>query len=45
MDACEKGKLTMLIQDTERDIQTYLSSKQGSISTKQHAKIFNQKML
>ncbi len=24
MDAWEKGKLTMLIQDTEQDIQTYL---------------------
>jgi hypothetical protein len=45
MDAWAEGKFDMLIQETERDMKTYLSTKQGGMSPEQRAKIFNQKML
>jgi hypothetical protein len=35
----------MLIQETEQDLQTYLSSRQGTMTPEQQVKIFNQKML
>jgi hypothetical protein len=44
MDAWAEGKFDMLVQDTERDMKTYLSTKQGGMSPEQRAKIFNQKM-
>jgi hypothetical protein len=32
IDAWEAGKFAMLIQDTEQDMQSFLSSKQGNTS-------------
>jgi hypothetical protein len=45
IDAWEKGKFAMLVQETERDMQTYLSNRQGTTTPKQQANIFDQKML
>jgi L-asparaginase/Glu-tRNA(Gln) amidotransferase subunit D len=45
MDAWEKGKYKMLVQTTERDIQSYLSTKQKGQTEEQRAKVFNMKMI
>jgi hypothetical protein len=38
MDAWQQGKLSMLIQNTERTMESLLSAKQGGLTPKQHAK-------
>jgi hypothetical protein len=45
MDAWEEGKFDMLVQDTERAMTTYLSTKQGHVTEEQRAKIFHRRML
>ena len=45
MNAWEEGQFDMLVQDTERTMEDFLSSKQGGLTTVQRAKIFQQKML
>jgi hypothetical protein len=45
MDAWQQGKLSMLIQNTERTMESLLSAKQGGLTPKQRAKIFHRKML
>jgi hypothetical protein len=45
MDAWGIGLFDMLVQTTERDMRTYLSTKQGGTTSKRRAKIFNTEML
>ena len=45
MDAWSEGKFSMLVQDTERALKSYLSTKQGNVTPEQRAKIFHGKML
>ena len=45
LEAWSEGKFEMLVQDTERSLKTYLTTKQGNVSKEQRAKIFNRKML
>jgi hypothetical protein len=45
MDAWDEGNFTMLVQTTERDMESFLSTKQRGQSVAQREKIFNRKML
>ena len=45
MDAWDKGQFEMLVQDTERTMESSLSTQQGGMSAAQRAKIFQAKML
>jgi hypothetical protein len=45
MDAWEAGKFAMLVQETERDMKTFLATKQGGTTPEERYKIFNRKML
>jgi hypothetical protein len=45
MNAWDNGQSTMLVQDTEQTLLSFLTSKQGNISTEQRAKNFHRKML
>jgi hypothetical protein len=45
MDAWQQGKFSMLVQNTERTMESLLSAKQGGLTPKQRAKIFHRKML
>jgi hypothetical protein len=45
MDAWDEGKFSMLVQTTERDMESFLSTKQRGQSEEQRANIFNMKML
>ena len=45
MDAGEEEKFNMLLQDTERSLKSYLTTKQGNVSAEQRAKIFHGKTL
>jgi hypothetical protein len=44
MDAWEEGKFSMLLQDTEQTLESFLSTKGGGeVTTKQCAKIFHRR--
>jgi hypothetical protein len=45
MDDWKKGNFLQLVQETERDMKTYLTSKRNGLSHEQRAKIFNDKMM
>jgi hypothetical protein len=46
MEAWEVGKFTMLVQDTEQAMESFLTTKQGGeVTTDQQAKISHRKML
>jgi hypothetical protein len=45
MEDWEAGKFDMLVQTTERDMQSYLSTSQRGQTEEQRAKVFNMKML
>ncbi len=45
MDAWEAGKYNMLVQDTERDMQAYLSSKQKGTTPAQRLSIYHRLVL
>ncbi|WP_288993061.1 hypothetical protein, partial [uncultured Marinobacter sp.] len=45
MNDWRDGNFLALVQETERDMKTYLTSKRNGTTTEQRAKIFNQKML
>jgi hypothetical protein len=45
LNAWDEGKFKMLIRDTERDLKSFLSTKQGNVTAEQRAKIFHRKML
>jgi hypothetical protein len=44
MNDWRDGNFLALVQETERDMKTYLSSKRNGTTPEQRAKIFNQKM-
>jgi hypothetical protein len=43
MDAWQQGKLSMLVQNTERTMESLLSVKQGALTPEQRAKIFHER--
>jgi hypothetical protein len=46
LDAWEEGKFSMLVHNTVRSMESFLSTKRGGdVTTEQRAKIFHQKML
>ena len=45
MDAWEEGKFSMLVQNTERTMESLLSAKQGGLTNEQRAKVFHRRML
>ena len=45
MDAWQQGKFSMLVQNTERTMESLLSAKQGGLTNEQRAKVFHQRML
>jgi hypothetical protein len=46
MDGWEEGECSMLAQDMERALESFLSTKRGGeVTTEQRAKIFHRKML
>jgi hypothetical protein len=44
MDDWEKGNFLALVQETERDVKTYLAFKRNGTTAEQGAKIFNLKV-
>jgi hypothetical protein len=44
-DTWEKGQFTMLVEDTLRSMEAYLSHKQGTTTPEQRTKTFHQKVL
>ncbi len=44
MDAWQQGKFSMLVQNTERTMESLLSAKQGGLTNEQRAKVFHRRM-
>jgi len=44
IDAWEEGKYDMLVQDTEKELKSFLSTNQRGATPQQRAKIFDAKL-